>query len=394
MSRIITLASTGILAVGLVATGLVGATAAQAAGIPPVGTDDYYTVAQGGTLTVPAPGVLANDTDAENDGLHVGNAFNYQGADSVTVNGDGSFSFTPVASFYGQASFSYYPADDATLGAETTVHITVEPTVVVPPTPLVANADSYSTPQDTVLTVPAATGLFANDNGPAYLQAVNAPGGGVNVDANTGAFVYTPPAGFVGQAVFGYRITNGTTISNDALVTITVTATVPPPGPVVKLVGAADSYSTLQDTPLNAVGADNLAANDPDSGDVVNVSDLTGEVTVDAAGNLQYVPASGFVGTKTFTYQLDDHVHAVSDPILVTIEVTAPVIIPTDPIVHEAGDGSTPVPAPSPETTLNESTLAYTGATNTWLAAPALLLVVLGAAGVLFGAMRRRRVPH
>ena len=36
---------------------------------PPVATDDAYAVIGGATLTVPAPGVLGNDTDADNDAL-------------------------------------------------------------------------------------------------------------------------------------------------------------------------------------------------------------------------------------------------------------------------------------------------------------------------------------
>jgi Bacterial Ig domain len=37
---------------------------------PPTAVDDSYTVH--GTLVVPGPGILANDTDPDNDILHIG----------------------------------------------------------------------------------------------------------------------------------------------------------------------------------------------------------------------------------------------------------------------------------------------------------------------------------
>ncbi|MFB9076700.1 Ig-like domain-containing protein [Flavobacterium procerum] len=36
----------------------------------PVAVDNSYTVAEGGTLSITAPGVLGNDTDAEGDALN------------------------------------------------------------------------------------------------------------------------------------------------------------------------------------------------------------------------------------------------------------------------------------------------------------------------------------
>jgi len=262
MTRLITIASAATIAAGILGLGLAGATAAQASGLPAVGQADYYTMDQGTSLTIPAPGILVNDSDPENDPLYVGNAFSYQAADFIQVNMDGSFTFTPDPSFYGQGGFHYYPADYTSLGAETAVYITVTPTVPEPPTVPVANDDSYSTTQGTVLTVPAASGLLANDSVPAYLWATNAPGLNVVVDQD-GGFVYTPAVGFVGVATFGYRTTDGITQSNDALVTITVTdPAVPPvdPGPVTPVANAdTPASATTEGTPDDARSLTTLA---------------------------------------------------------------------------------------------------------------------------------------
>ena len=62
---------------------------------PPTADNDSYTVAEGATLTVPAPGVLDGDTDPEGDtpitAVLVSGPAN---ASSFTLNADGSFTYT------------------------------------------------------------------------------------------------------------------------------------------------------------------------------------------------------------------------------------------------------------------------------------------------------------
>jgi hypothetical protein len=400
MNKIIKVASVGIMAAGIVALGLVGATAAQAAGLKPVGQEDFYSIPQGGTLTIPAPGILSNDSDPESDPLHVGNAFSYQAADFIQVNLDGSFTFTPDPSFYGQGGFHYYPADDLSLGADTAVYITITPTVPTPPTVLVANADSYSTPMDTVLTVPVATGLLANDSGPAYLYAVNGSGTDVVVQQD-GAFVYTPVAGFVGTRTFGYRTTDGLSQSNDALVTIEVTGPVAPPVvPPVAPTANPDSYSTVQDTVLT-VPASGLLANDSfPAGAVIDIDDLSGEIVAQLDGSFVYTPAAGFVGLKEFAYRMTDGT-TLSAWAHVGITVTAAPAAPAGPAGPATPPAATP-PTPAGSTPAGPAasadddlpTLAYTGtaAPASWLVVPGLALVGLGGLG-LWVSRRRSAQP-
>jgi hypothetical protein len=93
----------------------------------PVAVDDNFSTTQGQTLTLDAPGVLANDTDADGNTLTVtGHTQPNNGGGSVTVNADGSFTFTPATGFSGQTTFDY-TVSDGTLTDTGTVTITVNP---------------------------------------------------------------------------------------------------------------------------------------------------------------------------------------------------------------------------------------------------------------------------
>lgn len=316
------LASAGIMAVGLTALALVGATAANASGLKPVGVDDYYSMPQGGSITIAAPGILANDSDAEGSPLLVGNDFGYSGADFVQVNFDGSFTFTPSPSFFGAAGFHYYPEDDDQFGNETAVYIEVVPTVVSPVV-LTAVDDSYSTQQDTVLVVPASAGLLVNDSALGFVGPVNGPATNDVVVNQDGSFAYTPAAGFVGTTSFSYRTTDGTVFSNDAVVTLTVTAGPGDPPVIVNPTANPDQYTTAQDTALVIDAAGGLLVNDSfPGGAIVTIDDSSGEIVAQLDGSFVYTPATGFVGIKEFAYRMSDGT-AQSGWASVSITVTA-----------------------------------------------------------------------
>jgi uncharacterized protein len=72
----------------------------------PVAVDDSYSVNEDTTLTVPARGVLGNDSDADNNAL-VAELVSGPANGTLTLNADGSFSYTPNANFNGSDSFGY-----------------------------------------------------------------------------------------------------------------------------------------------------------------------------------------------------------------------------------------------------------------------------------------------
>jgi VCBS repeat-containing protein len=285
---------------------------------PPIAVDDSYEVAEDTVLTVPVlTGVLANDTDVDSATLTAALGTDVTRG-SLTLNGDGSFTYTPDADFYGTDTF-IYTVSDGTATDTATVTITVTP-VNDPP---IAVDDSYEVAEDTVLTVPVLTGVLANDTDVDSATLTAALGTDVTRGSLTlhsdGSFIYTPDADFYGTDTFTYTVSDST-----ATVTITVTAVNDPPVAVDD-----DGYSTAEDTAL-VIAPTELLANDSDvDGDVLSITDLDDPVngTVQRlpsgpdAGKIQFLPAPNFSGTASFAYTVSDG--TATDTATVTITVTA-----------------------------------------------------------------------
>ncbi|PYR58664.1 MAG: hypothetical protein DMF91_16680, partial [Acidobacteria bacterium] len=105
---------------------------------PPVAVSDSYAGTEDTALTVAAPGVLANDTDVESDPL---TAILVSGPahGTLTLNANGSFTYTPAANYNGSDSFTYQANDGTANSNVATVTITVNGVNDAP----VAGNDSY-----------------------------------------------------------------------------------------------------------------------------------------------------------------------------------------------------------------------------------------------------------
>ena len=101
----------------------------------PTAADDSYTTNEDTTLTEAAPGVLTNDEDADGDPLTADLVDDVDNG-TLTLNSDGSFTYTPNANFSGSDSFTYKANDGSADSNEATVSISVTaandtPTVTV-----------------------------------------------------------------------------------------------------------------------------------------------------------------------------------------------------------------------------------------------------------------------
>ncbi|MDH3967696.1 MAG: Ig-like domain-containing protein, partial [Rhodospirillales bacterium] len=285
---------------------------------PPVAANDAYTTDADVVLNVAAPGVLGNDTDVDGDPLTaVLNTGPVNG--TLTLNADGSFTYTPNAGFNGIDSFTYVANDGLANSNVATVAITVN--VATPPP--VAVGDTYVTNEDVTLAV-AAPGVLANDTdaegNPLTAALVAGPVNGTLTLNPDGSFVYLPDADFNGADSFTYVANNGVSDSNVATVTITVTPVNDAP------VAANDSYTTDEDTVLD-VPAPGVLDNDTDvDGDlltaVLDTGPANGTVVLNADGSFTYAPDLGFFGSDSFTYVASDGL-ADSNVATVTITVNA-----------------------------------------------------------------------
>ena len=91
----------------------------------PTANNDSHEASQDGTLSVPAPGPLANDIDPEDDALSAVMVSDVSHG-ALALGDDGSFTYTPDAGFVGTDSFTYRAADGASRSGVATVEILVK----------------------------------------------------------------------------------------------------------------------------------------------------------------------------------------------------------------------------------------------------------------------------
>ncbi len=92
----------------------------------PTAANDAYSTDEDSVLTVSAPGVLVNDSDVDSSGITAG-LVTGPASGTLTLNADGSFTYTPTANFNGTDSFTYRAGDGGANSAPATATITVNP---------------------------------------------------------------------------------------------------------------------------------------------------------------------------------------------------------------------------------------------------------------------------
>jgi len=342
----ITLGNYGIAGTGYPT--LLGPTRTTAVNAP-VTAADSYTTNEDTPRVVAAPGVLANDTDPNGDALTVA-LVTGPAHGTLTLNANGSFTYTPAANYFGPDSFIYRASDGTNLSQNTNVLLTVSS---VPDAP-VATANAYPVNEDATLTV-AAAGVLANDTDAdpgTTLTAVlvSGPSHGVLTLNADGSFTYTPTANYAGADSFTYRANDGGLDSNVATVSITVNNVNDAP------TATADTYSTNEDTPLS-VSAAGVLGNDADidTGAVLTAVLISGPahgtLTLNPNGSFVYTPTANYSGPDGFVYRASDGT-AQSANTAVTLNVIS---VPDAPTATNDGtggtftineDGSLTVPAP------------------------------------------------
>src|SRR5882724_9548537 len=180
----------------------------------PVANADEATTAEDTPVTI---AVLANDTDVEHDPLTVTGATALHG--TVSINDDGTLTYTPAANYNGPDTISY-AIDDGNGGtASSTVAAMVTP---VNDPPVAVNDAPVTTAEDTAVTVTVLGNDTDVDGDPLTVSSASALHGTVVINDN-GTLTYTPAADYNGPDTISYTANDGTVDSNVATVAVTVT---------------------------------------------------------------------------------------------------------------------------------------------------------------------------
>jgi subtilisin family serine protease len=177
----------------------------------PAATADSYTTTAGTSLSVGAPGVLANDRDQDGDAM-TAVLVTSPAHGTLVLNGDGSFRYTPAIGYSGVDSFSYKATDGKAVSAAVAATLTVQ----APVKPPVAASDSFTAPiYRSAPYAPRTLAVLANDNAgngvidPGGVQIVSAPNkGGSAKPSADGSIAYVPGLRFSGTESFSYRVRN------------------------------------------------------------------------------------------------------------------------------------------------------------------------------------------
>jgi len=229
------------------------------------------------------PQVYIYDTVAEEYALLLTSvSLDYDSADDFSMSGDGS---TVI-----------WESGEDLIGTDTNDSCDIYSLAL--PTPV---DDAFSTDEDVVLAASVAANDGIGDDGVVAL-ADNVMHGSLTLYPN-GVFVYTPAPGFNGIDTFTYTVTDSWGLwSSVGTVSITVDPAADAP------MAVADSYATPGNTALTG---SSVLANDTDAdGDTLTAALVTdvshGVLVLQSDGTFTYAPATGFIGTDSFTYKAND----------------------------------------------------------------------------------------
>jgi FtsP/CotA-like multicopper oxidase with cupredoxin domain len=301
--RRLNVTNAGVSPGGMIAKLSVGGTVGA-----PTAVGDSYTVAAGGTLVLAAPGVLGNDTGT---GPFTALLDSGPANGTLTLNLDGSFTYTPNTGFSGDDTFQYRANNAGGPSFPATVTITV----ISNSAPVAIN-QSVATNEDTAKAITLAA-TDANGDALTY-SVVTSPAHGT-LSGMAPNVTYTPAANYFGADSFTFKANDGLADSNVATVSITVNSVNDAP------VALDDTASTTRNTPVTI----NLIANDSDIDGTINPASVAittaptrgGTVTNNLNGTVIFTPKRNFRGTDVFRYTVRDYDGALSNVATVRVNV-------------------------------------------------------------------------
>ncbi|MCB2076217.1 MAG: tandem-95 repeat protein [Novosphingobium sp.] len=287
--------------------------------------------------------VLNNDTFENDDAEITGITQGEHG--SVTVNSDGTITYTPDPGYVGPDSYTY----TVTSGGVTE---TTTVTINVTNAPLIARPDTATTPEDTSVSGNVLTNdTDANGDpirvtqftvgGQTYTAGSTATIAGIGTITigSDGAYSFTPVPDWNGSVpTVTYAATDGN-IGGTASSTLNIVVT-----PVGDIVPDTDTTHAGQPVTTNVLDNDDFE----NSNAVITgkTNGAHGAVTINPDGTITYTPQPGYVGPDSYTYTVTSG--GVTETTTVTINVT----------------NTPPVAEPETETTPEDTSLSGNVLTN------------------------------
>ncbi|MGB9798901.1 MAG: tandem-95 repeat protein [Thermanaerothrix sp.] len=271
----------------------------------PIASDDFFSISEDLDLMVSAPGVLENDSDLESDPLTAIKVSD-PAHGSLTLNNDGSFTYSPDTNYVGPDSFTYKANDGQADSNVAVVTITITPVNDQPK----ANPQEITVAEDnSVEFVLTASDV---DNEELIFSVVTQPTHGI-LTGTPPYLTYTPDENFFGLDSFTFKVNDGQLDSEVATVSITVTAVNDAPVANSQTKTVAEDGSTV----IVLTGADV----DEDALTFTVVTQPAHGTLSGLPPSLTYTPNPDYSGSDSFTFKISDG-QVDSNVAMVSITVT------------------------------------------------------------------------
>jgi len=299
----------------------------------PIAVDDTYILAEG--VTSFNGRLSENDSDPDDDKVNITIVPISTPKGTLSMLSNGEFTYNPVVGFLGVDTFIYELCDISPniLCDSGVVTFIIQEDLTQDRAPI-AQDDLLGIEMNGTLN----GNLLENDSDPEgtpltlNLVTISGPSNGIiNLQVN-GLFEYTPNAGFVGQDIFVYEVTDAAGKSSAAQVEVNVYSfnnNIPEAYP--------DYTTTLSGNliDINVIENDKDIDRDALSLTVTPIIPPTnGTVIMLSNGVVRYKPTSGFTGTDSFTYEICDNISGCSNA---TVQIK---VVADTPLINEAPIGT------------------------------------------------------
>ncbi|EJC7103891.1 tandem-95 repeat protein [Vibrio parahaemolyticus] len=272
--------------------------------------------------------VLGNDT-FEDDGKVVSLDTNNGPANgTVSVNPDGSVTYTPNDNYVGKDTFTYIVTSGG-VSESTTVNVDVTPVNDAP----VAKDDTATTQEDTAVTIDVLPNDTDVDGDKLSIQSASVPSDQGTVEIVDGKLVFTPAKNFHGDAEITYTVSDGA-LTGQATVKVTVNAV--NDTPVVES-NIADQALAEDFTPYTIDL--NTAFSDVDNVDGELTFSVSGNSNIQVAivnGIATITPTADWNGSETLTFKATDPSgESISQTVNFTVAPVADIVADKATVVED-----------------------------------------------------------